>query len=59
MTRPIRFAWEHRGGLAALLVLLAGALAGLYRASRLDEGYVKHLKKQLGEARRMPGRLLT
>jgi len=59
MTRPVRFAWEHRAGLAALLVLLAGALAGLHRASSLDEGYVKHVKKQLSEARQMPGRLLT
>jgi hypothetical protein len=59
MTRPIRFAWEHRGGFIALLVLLAGALAGLYRASSLDEGYIKHLKKQIKEARQMPGRLLT
>ena len=59
MIRPISFAWEHRGGLAAFLVLLAGALAGLYRASNLDEGYVKHVKKQITEARLMPGRLLT
>ena len=59
MLRLIRFAWWHRRGLAALIVLLTGVLAGLYRASSLDEGCVKHLKKQLNEARRMPRRLLT
>lgn len=59
MVRLFSFAIGHRGKIFGLLVLLTGAIAGLYRVSRMDEGQVRHVKKQLNEARLMPGRLLT
>lgn len=55
----LKFAWRRRR--AALAVAGSGLtwLAAFQRAINLDEGSRRHIKKQLSEVRRLPGRLMT
>ncbi len=59
MGRLVRRVWRRRGAFALLAAALVAGLAGFRCAVSLDEGTVMHLRKQLREASRMPGRLLT
>jgi hypothetical protein len=53
------FMWHKRRISAVLGLCLVAGFAGFRHAITLDEGTKRHLKKQLSEASRMPGRLLT
>lgn len=53
------FVWRKRRRSAVLSLCLVVGFAGFRYAITLDEGTKRHIKKQLSEASRMPGRLLT
>lgn len=59
MARLFEFAWSHRGGVALLALLASAALAGAALGANVDQGTKRHRLKQVREAARMPGRLLT
>ncbi len=59
MVKLVKFAWRRRRLWLVLSAALATGFAGLYRATGMDEGTKRHIRKQLTEASRMPGRLLT
>ncbi len=59
MAKLVKIAWRRRLLFAALLAALAAGFAGFYRATGMDEGTRQHIRKQLTEVSRMPGRRLT
>lgn len=59
MARLVRLAWRKRRFLILLTAALGAAFAGFRYTITFDQGRKMHLKKQLAEASRMPGRLLT
>lgn len=59
MAKLVKFAWRRRRLWVVLSGALAAGLAGLYHATGMDEGTKRHIRKQLTEASRMPGRILT
>jgi hypothetical protein len=59
MVRLVKSAWRRRRFWLVVGAALAAGSAGLYRATGMDEGTRQHIRKQLTEASRMPGRLQT
>lgn len=59
MTGLMKTAWQKRRLLLFALAAISAGFAGFRFAIKLDEGTKRHVIKQLREASRMPGRLLT
>lgn len=59
MVKLVKFVWRRRRLWLMLGTGLAAGFAGFYRATGMDAGTKRHIHKQLTEASRMPGRLLT
>jgi hypothetical protein len=53
------FAWRRKGSVLVFCLGMAASAVAFDRAISLEEGKKNHLRKQLGEAREMPRRLLT
>jgi hypothetical protein len=59
MAEIVKSAWRRRSFWMVVGAALAAGSAGLYRATGIDEGTRQHIRKQLTEASRLPGRLQT
>jgi hypothetical protein len=59
MVETLKTAWRRRSMLFALSVAFVMGCAGFFYVLNMDEGTRLHIRKQIREASRMPGRLLT
>ena len=55
----LKTAWLRRNVLVSLAFAFAMGCAAFYHVLKMDEGTRLHIRKQIREASRMPGRLLT
>lgn len=59
MAKLVKSTWRRRRLWLLVLAALGAGFTGFRCSMKLEEGTKRHMRKQLNEASRMPGRLLT